>query len=56
MPRFRLGQFLARVKALPVTLGHIERVLTDSIPTVEEQTGDIKLAGSHQYMPTLGNI
>lgn len=56
MRPFKLKAFIAGVKALPITLGNIERALTDSIPIVEGQATATKLFGSHQHIPLLGNV
>ena len=55
MPRFRLEKYLARVRALPVTIGHVERIMTDSIPAAEELTGALKLIATHIHVPLMGN-
>jgi hypothetical protein len=56
MPSFSLRKFLARVRALPVTIHDIKRILTDSIPAVEELTGALKLVATHMPMPVMGNV
>lgn len=56
MPSFSLRKFLARMRALPVTIHDIERIQTDSIPAVEELTGALKLVATHMPIPVMGNV